>query len=74
MSPQEFTWARFVIKLGYNSNEVWNFENNTPRKGFKIVGKCSGDNIPVRPRPMYDVVMLEDQETFDWLWFHIEKN
>lgn len=40
----------YIGKMGYSSDECWNFDKNKPKLGFEIIDKTDSINLDVRPR------------------------
>ena len=75
MSKRHFTFDKYICRAGVGSaqEKVWDFSENKPQNGFTLIERVSADDIPIRPRPGQDAVMLECQETFVQFWLHVER-
>jgi len=75
LPSSSFTWDIYIGTLGY-ADAVWDYDTNTPAKGFSVIGYADASNIPCRPRVRHGkktwAIMLEDShsESLQHLWFH----
>lgn len=47
MKPIDFTFGKYIGRVGYSLNEVWNDRTNKPRKGFKELGRIEASRLPI---------------------------
>lgn len=71
LPPEKFVYEKHICTGFDRIHEMWDFKNDRPQKGFTEIGRCSALNISFRARKKGEVVMLEDNETFEQFWFHI---
>ena len=71
ISPETFTWDRYIGVVGYSIDDVWDFERHRVKPGFVELGRCDASKIPMRQRNGY-AILVED-ENFERFWFHVEK-
>jgi hypothetical protein len=73
MSVHSFQYENYCLTAGYGElDRYWNFEANEPKPGFEVIEIVDASKIPIRPRTDQRAVMLEDQESFEKFWFHIQ--
>lgn len=68
-----FTYENYVGEKNYNPFFVWDFDSNTPLKGYREIYRIPACCLQVRPRINGFAVMVEDEENFEQFWFHIDK-
>lgn len=70
MNAVQFTWEKYISKVGFSLVEVWDSDNNKPLPGFVEIGRCKASSLVVRPRDTGSAVMLEHTESGDQFWLH----
>jgi hypothetical protein len=80
INPASFTWQRYIGEMRYAMTSAWgvqgifrhtSFDEKTCLEAYwEIVGYCSSNDLPVRPRCEDIAVMLRNTENDDMVWFH----
>jgi len=71
MNSYDFTYQKYIGHVGYSNVEVYDFDKYIPRSPWIEVGRIDAIKLHIRPRNEGIAIMLENQETFEQLWFHV---
>lgn len=71
ISSSRFTWDNYCGTVGLSSNLFWNYDKNSrhfKRRNFEIIGYCDAEELQVRKRDGYAVLVYTEGEE---VWFHV---
>lgn len=74
MKASDFTFEKYIGKMGYSLNQVWNARTNRPMSGYTELGRVPANALRVRPRSSGEAVMLCSEEHQEDLWLHVKSD
>lgn len=69
ISPERFTWERYISHFCYSIGQVYD-HTGAFCPDVEVIGFCAANRLSVRPRTLGRAVMVRFPETDETFWCH----